>query len=328
MKTFRTDVSIIPSIQPIGHQNKVFTIGSCFADAIGKRLQRYKFQTLVNPFGVVYNPLSIHKVLQYAIGSELPAVHSYAERHQINFNYDFHSEMSALDKSQLQNLIKYRIDNANEFLKNAQYLLITYGTAWIFTRNDTNEVVANCHKMPADSFTKSLLTEMEIIKAFDNLYHKLIKLNPDVKIILTLSPVRHIKDTLELNSVSKSVLRLACHHIATKYNAVEYFPAYEIMMDDLRDYRFYKADMLHPTEEAEEYIWDKFSDRYFSSDTKMFFNQWNSIRSALAHKPFHPYSAAHQQFLKDTLSKLQELKTKVDVMEELTYVQSQLKQQT
>jgi hypothetical protein len=325
MNKFRTDVSISPSSQPIGHKNKVLTIGSCFADAIGVRLQQNKFPTLVNPFGVVYNPVSIHKALRYAIHQEPPPDHSYLQHQQIYHNYDFHSELSAPDKSGLTAAISNRIGTTHYFLKDASCLFVTYGTAWIYSRNDTGETVANCHKMPAGTFTKSLLNENEIVLSFEQLHKELLSLNPDLKIIITLSPVRHIKDTLELNSVSKSVLRVACHHIASSFRSVEYFPAFEMMMDDLRDYRFYKPDMLHPSETAEEYIWEKFSDRYFASETRSFLKQWKSLRSALAHKPFHPASDAHQQFLKETLKKLEELKTFINVDEEITAVKSQMK---
>lgn len=145
-----------------------------------------------------------------------------------------------------------------------------------------------------------------------------------MKIILTVSPVRHLKDTLELNSVSKSVLRLACHQIAGQFDDVEYFPAYEIVMDDLRDYRFYKADMLHPTEEAEDYVWDKFMERYFSPALRDFIHRWQAILLAMRHKPFHPGSSAHQQFLRETLKRLEEFKSLVDVEEEILTLKQQI----
>jgi hypothetical protein len=324
MKSFRTDVSITPFTQPIGLKNKVFTVGSCFSEAMGTRLNRFKFSVLPNPFGTIYNPMAIHRAVQYAIYNESPPEHTYLQNREIYLNYDFHSEQSALAKSELKDRINNIIGSSHYFLKDANWLLITYGTAWVYSRKDTGEIVANCHKMPGDAFTKSLLSEKDIVDSFGTLHSMLMKLNPALKIILTLSPVRHIKDTLELNSVSKAVIRVACHAIIQKFRDVAYFPAYEIMMDDLRDYRFYKSDMLHPSEEAEDYIWEKFSDRYFSADTKMFINRWKSILAALSHKPFHPTSAAHQQFLLETLKKLEELKTLVNVEDEIATIKSQL----
>lgn len=325
MKTFRTDVRMTPSLYPIGLQNRVLTVGSCFADAIGKRLDRFKFDALINPFGVIYNPVSIHKVLLYGVRQELPPEHSYIQQQEVHLNHDFHSEVSSLEKAALSDIINNKIIETHQFLKSTEWLLITYGTAWVYHRKDTNEVVANCHKIPANMFIKSMLTGADVVDSFEVFYRELKALNPAAKIILTLSPVRHVKDTLELNSVSKSVLRVACHHIATKFESVEYFPAYEIMMDDLRDYRFYKADMLHPTEEAEEYIWEKFSEKYFTSETKAFLNAWSGILSALAHRPFHSDSSAHKRFLNDTLRKLQELQPRIDVSAEIAYVEAQLK---
>ncbi|MBT1698334.1 GSCFA domain-containing protein [Fulvivirgaceae bacterium PWU4] len=325
MNSFRTDVSITPSQHVIGLKNPVLTVGSCFADAIGGNLVRYKFPSMVNPFGVIYNPASIHKVLRYAIRHETPPEHTYLQHQQVNLNYDFHSELSALDTRNLHAEISNRIDSVHQFIKTAGWLFITYGTAWVYQRKETGEIVANCHKMPSTTFTKSLMTEQEIVGSFQQLYDALISINPEIRIILTLSPVRHIKDTLELNSVSKAVLRVAMHRITEEFANVEYFPAYEMMMDDLRDYRFYKSDMLHPTEDAEEYIWQKFSDRYFSNETRSFLKQWKSLLSALAHKPFHPASPAHQQFLRETLKRLEELKPKIDVEEEMALVKAQLK---
>ena len=324
MNNFRTDVRVTPSAQKINLTDKVLAIGSCFADAIGERLQKYKFHSLINPFGVIYNPPSIHKTLRYGIHQELPAPHTYTQHHDINFNYDFHSQLSALNKNELTVMINNTIGSAHYFLKDAQWLLITYGTSWVYNRKDTGEIVANCHKIPADSFTKSLLSEKEIVESFREFHQTLLKFNPNVRIILTLSPVRHIKDTLTLNSTSKATLRVACHHIEENFAGVEYFPAYEMMMDDLRDYRFYKSDMLHPTSEAEDYIWEKFGERYFSQDTQKFLKQWKRILMALSHKPFHLNSSAHQQFLTDTIKKLDELKEKVDVTEEITLLRSRL----
>ncbi|HEY8938059.1 MAG TPA: GSCFA domain-containing protein [Cyclobacteriaceae bacterium] len=299
------------------------TLGSCFADGIGQRLEKNKFSVLPNPFGTIYNPHSIHKLLHYAIADKIPPEYTYLKQGEVFLNYDFHSEFSALSQAELVKKIEASINTTHAFLKNTSYLILTYGTSWIYERRDISEVVANCHKKPAAEFTKSLLTQKKIIESFQDVYTALTAFNPSLKIILTVSPVRHIKDTLELNSVSKSVLRMACHTISTTYTDVEYFPAYEIMLDDLRDYRFYKADMIHPTEEAVNYIWDAFIETYASEDLKNFLKQWKEIQTAMAHKPFHPSTAAHQKFLHDLLKKLELLSTKVDVKSEINLIQNQ-----
>jgi hypothetical protein len=229
-----------------------------------------------------------------------------------------------LKQVDLESLLRQRIGAVHYFLKDVNWLILTYGTAWIYHRADTGEVVANCHKQPASSFTKSLLTQKKILASFDTFYQELQHFNPGVQIIVTVSPVRHTRDSLELNSVSKSVLRSACHTLQETYANVEYFPAFEIMMDDLRDYRFYKRDRIHPTEEAEDYIWETFLSRYGSEELSSFIKTWSSIDQALQHKAFHPASTSHQKFLRETLKKLEELKGQVDVEKEVGLIKKQL----
>lgn len=324
MKDFRTKLKVTPSRATIQLKSGILTQGSCFSDAIGTRLAAYKFRALVNPFGVIYNPESIHKVLSYGIFNEPLSEHTFTKHKEVHLNYNFHSEFSSMMKDDLASRLVNTIGSTHYFLKDAAWMLITYGTAWAYHRKDTGEIVANCHKLPSSSFSKSLLTPDAIGLSFKIFFENLKRYNPGIKVILTVSPVRHLKDTFELNSVSKSILRLACHQISEQYDDVDYFPAYEIMMDDLRDYRFYGSDMLHPTKEAEDYIWDKFAERYFSSEVKDFIQQWGIILSALRHRPFHPETLAHQQFLRDTLDKLDALKVLVDVEEEISSVKKQL----
>jgi hypothetical protein len=324
MNHFRTIVSPTPSRHKISLKNAVFTTGSCFADVIGFRLQKSKFNVSVNPFGTTYNPLSIHKGILYGLRNELPPDPSYLSRESVHLNYDFHSCFSALEKAALTESIRNAIETNHLFLKSADRILITYGTAWVYVLANSGELVNNCHKIPSGNFQKNLLTENEIVESFNSLYTETKKINPALKFILTLSPVRHLKDTLELNSVSKAVLRSACHTITKNNSDVEYFPAFEMMMDDLRDYRFYKSDMLHPTEDAESYIWENFRDSFFDQDTIDFVNEWTSFQSRLHHKPFHPQSDSHQKFLQQTLAKLIELKSKINVDSEIAAVKAQL----
>lgn len=324
MKDFRTELRVIPAGTHIHLKSGILTQGSCFSTAIGQRLQTSKLPVRTNPFGVIYNPESIHKALAYSILNEPVPDHTFGQHGDVFVNYDFHSAFSSLKKEELAVRLTETIGATHRFLKDCDWLLLTYGTAWIFRRNDTGEVVANCHKQPAGNFSRSLMRVESVCASFAAFYEKLKQFNPGVKVILTVSPVRHVKDTLELNSVSKSVLRVATHELANQLDDVEYFPAFEIMMDDLRDYRFYKADMLHPTEEAEDYIWEKFMERYFSAEARDFVRRWEAIRSALRHRPFHPQSSAHRQFLRDTLEKLEEIRSVVDVEEEISGLKQQI----
>ncbi|HLT73518.1 MAG TPA: GSCFA domain-containing protein [Ohtaekwangia sp.] len=326
MNTFRTTVSIPPSRHLLQLKDAFLTAGSCFSDAIGNRLRDYKFQVLVNPFGTLYSPLAIHKALSYAAATAFPADETYLQNGDVYLNFDFHSSFSALDETTLRSRIENSVVSTHAQLKTARVLIITYGTAWLWEKKDSGEPVANCHKMPSAHFNKRLLTGDEILASFDSLFNQLKQVNPSIRIILTVSPVRHIRDTLPLNQVSKSLLRVACHHLADKYEDVEYFPAYEIMMDDLRDYRFYKPDMIHPTEQAEDYIWMRFIETYLTDDARRFIERWKAIRSALHHKPFHPTSSGHKIFLKDILEKLKEVESIVNVDEELKLINAQLDQ--
>lgn len=321
---FRTELITQPSQHKIALTNSLLTIGSCFAEAIGNRLHEAKFKVSVNPFGTTYNPISIHNLLLNALEDKSLADNAYVQQHDVHLNYHLHSSFSALSKIELQQKINVCMNTVLTDLNACDILLITYGTAWVYKRKEENDIVNNCHKQVASLFNKVLLTEKEIEGSFDSLYQALKKIRPDLRIILTLSPVRHIKDTLELNAVSKATLRTTCFHISQRYTDVDYFPAYEIMMDDLRDYRFYKSDMLHPTTEAEDYIWEKFAQTYFEADTIAFIKKWNEIKVALAHKPFHPTSAAHQQFLQSLYTKVSELKNRVNVEEELLFIKSQI----
>ena len=324
MEEFRTELKLKPSEHKISLHHPIITLGSCFADSIGQKLQTAKFSVSKNPFGTVYNPLSIHKQLLQSVHNQPALEHSFLQNQGMALNYDFHSEFAGTSKPQLETKINEAIGHTHHFLKNTKYLLLTYGTSWVYERLDTNEVVANCHKMPAQQFKKFLLTQKKILESFDETYRAVKIFNPDIKIILTVSPVRHLKDTLELNSVSKSILRLTCHTLTELYDDVEYFPAYEILLDDLRDYRFYSSDLIHPTSDAIDYIWKKFTACYFDLETNIFLDKWQEIMKAVSHKPFQPSSQGHQIFLKETLKRLQELKSKTNVEDEIKYIEAQL----
>ncbi|MBX2963481.1 MAG: GSCFA domain-containing protein [Cyclobacteriaceae bacterium] len=321
---FRTVLRPLPAPVRIDLTDPVLTIGSCFADTMGSLMAGYKFNALSNPFGVSYNPHAIHKLLQFALDNQTPPPDSYLVQGDVHLNYYFHSSLSALTRQELELDIKNRIDQVHECLKNARWLMITYGTAWTYTRNDIGDIVSNCHKMPGSYFTKELFTQKKMLDSFQEFYEKLKALNKNIDIIITVSPVRHVRDTLELNSVSKSVLRLGCHTLAEQHKDVHYFPAYEIMLDDLRDYRFYKSDLIHPSDQAIEYIWQQFSTTWFTDQALAFINQWSNIKNALNHKPFHPATKAHQAFLRDLLLQLESMQNQVHVQQEIDQVKAQL----
>lgn len=325
MESFRTTLTIPRNRHKISLSDQILTIGSCFSDTIGNQLASSKINTSVNPFGIQYNPHSIHKTLSYALSRQPVPNDTFVNRNGLFFNYDFHSDVSSTDLISLQLRLEKQIMEANVFIENAQWVFLTYGTALVYERIDTNDIVSNCHKMPQSLFRKHLLTQKKILDSFGEVYEQLKIANPNIRLILTVSPVRHLKETIEMNSVSKSILRVACQTITEQHEDVSYFPSYEVMMDDLRDYRFYKADMIHPNEVAEKYIWEKFSDTYFDDALKSFLTKWIDIKSALSHRPFHPNSQDHQNFVRSTIKKLEELKPIVNVDEEIATMTSKLK---
>ncbi len=321
MNHWKTDLLVTPS-HPMHVSDPVVTVGSCFADVVGNYLTDNKFNVLSNPFGTVYNPLSIHRLVAMIIHKQSPSVDGFVGSQDVYFHDQFHSSFYGSSKEALTEKIESHLLQAHQFLIRSRFLIVTYGTAFVYRRKDNQEIVANCHKMPSSIFTKELLSVDTILESAHETFAIVKKINPQIQIITTISPVRHIKDTLPLNTVSKSILRLCCHEL--QKTVIDYFPAYEIMMDDLRDYRFYKPDRIHPTGEAEEYIIEKFGDQYFDTVTKNLLMEWNSIRQALQHKPFQPNSSAHQTFLQKTLERLERIRQSLPIEEEITAIKSQL----
>ena len=322
MQNFRTIFQIQPSKNKISLDSQLLTVGSCFADVVGNQLRDNKLNVLVNPFGTLFNPLAIFKILSptYTQADE----RLYVENQKMWFHYDFHSQFISNSKENLSEQINQTLFAINCQLPTINYLLITFGTAFIYRLLDPQSYVANCHKMPNNLFEKELLSVKDICKGFAILHKELKEINPDLKIVLTVSPVRHTKDGIPENQVSKSILRAVCHYLNTDYEDVEYFPSYEIMMDDLRDYRFYKPDLIHPNEVAEQYIFEKFTETYFDEVLKNFTKEWTSIQTSLNHRPFNEKSENHKAFLKKLLRDLMKISGKVDVREEVNFVRQKL----
>ncbi|RDV13127.1 hypothetical protein DXT99_21155 [Pontibacter diazotrophicus] len=304
---FRTEIQVAPTNIQLTLQDKVLTIGSCFAEVIGYKLQQNKVDVLVNPFGTIFNPLSVCLLLQAAVGKAYDFGQHLVEQNGIWYAYDLHSSLSSPDKDKLLQQIEESLQRTRQQLQQASLLIVTLGTAVAYKLHEGGKVVANCHKLPAKNFERVLLSSEEMEQAFEQALPLLRETNPNLKVLLTVSPVRHVKETLTMNSVSKSTLRVLCHQLEVAHDNVQYFPAFEIMMDDLRDYRFYKQDMLHPTEVAEDYIWQKFVGAYYDKSFHVFLETWQKMQRAVAHRPFHPQSEAHQAFLRSTLQKLSEL---------------------
>lgn len=322
---FRTELILAPVAQQLPPSARVLTLGSCFADSIGARLAAHKVNVVVNPFGTVFQPLAVGRLLRAALGEDVDWQQHLVEARGRWQSYDLHGSQGAPTPVELLHDIQQTVRRTGEFLRGADAVLLTLGTAWAYRLRETGELVSNCHKMPAELFEKELLTPDEIINALAETHAYLRRINPKLRIILTVSPVRHLRDTLPLNAVSKSVLRVACHYLSELLPEVSYFPAYELLTDDLRDYRFYAADMLHLSEVAEDYVWEKFARTYFDADFGRFRKEWAGLRQALCHRPLNAAAPEHRQFLVATRERLERLsRQRVNVAAELREVDERL----
>ena len=321
---FRTSLSTTQQSPSVQLGDCFITLGSCFANSMNQKLKESKFHSVNNPLGILYDPDSIARILTYAIDGTRPKAESFYAINNLVVNLETHSDMSKTSIDGVAEIINQQLNLLASELKKANWLILTLGTSWVYRHTSRNLQVANCHKIPQKEFEKSLRAHYETEPIYDALIEKLNRFNPNLQIITTVSPVRHVNDTLPLNNLSKSHLIILCHYLADKYQQVAYYPSYELIMDDLRDYRFYKTDMLHPNNQALGYVWEHFTKSFFTKEARDFLKEWDSIRKALEHKPFNPSSPNHQQFIKMTIERLKKIKPLVKVEKELTFLQSQL----
>lgn len=300
---FRTPVSVFKNANRIDYYSKVVSVGSCFAVNMSEKLEYFKFRQYTNPFGIIFNPISIEKLLKRTLNQQFFTSSDLFYENELWNCFDIHSELSNPDKEDMLINLNGILVFLNDQLKEATHFILTIGTAWVYRYKDSGEYVANCYKVPQSQFSKELLKPQEIEHSLENICLFLREINPDINIILTISPVRHIKDGFTENQRSKAHIITALHKFIENQSEtlrlkISYFPAYEIMMDDLRDYRFYAEDMLHPNKIAIDYIWGKFSESHFSNHIKPIMEELDNIQKALAHKPFNPYTEQHKHFLK------------------------------
>lgn len=307
-----TKIPIPKSNHAIDYDSRILSFGSCFADEVGKKFDYFKFQHLTNPFGILFHPLAIEKVIDFALSEKQFTQDDIFFLDDRWHCFDVHSEMSHPDKDvmliNLNNTLKATRQNISE----ATHFIITLGTAWVYTHLETNEIVANCHKVPQKAFKKKLLSIQEITTSIENIISKVKAINPNINFIFTVSPVRHLKDGFVENQLSKAHLISALHsclnpRLLSGVEAGDYFPSYEILMDELRDYRFYAEDMVHPNQLAIDYIWNRFAEAYFSKETFSTMKQVETIQKGLAHKPFNPNSENHKKFLENLDKQIKKL---------------------
>lgn len=305
---FQTSVELPAGLPPVSHADHILLMGSCFAENIGALLMDAKFRLNLNPFGILYNPLSILSALR-----EIATKKEYTEKDLFAYRGLWHSPMhhgsfsASTPEETLQN-INDRLQQACQAMQQLDWLMLTFGTAYVYEQKETGKVVANCHKLPENNFSRRLLLVDEIVDEYTSLITSLAARNPNLKILFTVSPIRHIRDGMHANQLSKSTLLLAIDRLQQLFpQHVFYFPSYEIVLDELRDYRFYADDMLHPSPLAVRYLWERFSETFFSADTKQVMAEVEDIWRDLAHKPFHPGSEAYQRFLGQIVLKIERL---------------------
>ena len=317
------DFPIPASPFPITHASKVVSLGSCFAQTIGSKMQAAKFDLLVNPFGTLFHPLNLADLLKQAISAAQMDPDGVVEREGVFVHYGAHSDVKGGTRTELEENYTCQMLALHHSLKEATHLVLTLGTAWIYQHKEFGRV-ANCHKQAAALFEKKISSLDELALELESGLEMLLLHNPNLKIILTLSPVRHTKEGVSENQLSKSLLRVLCAQLEQQLEAATYFPAYEILVDELRDYRFYKSDLVHPSEEAENYIWEKWQQFSFSQETRQKVVEIQKIQLDLAHRSFNPDSEAHRKFLQNLLGKLERMQGEFDFSKEIQDLTSRL----
>ncbi|SFH95066.1 GSCFA domain-containing protein [Halpernia frigidisoli] len=310
---FRTEVDLPISSNKINLNSNIFSIGSCFSAEISAKLLEGQLQSFNNPFGTLFNPYSINKALKKIHDAEF-----YTEEDLIKFNgeyisLDHNSTYNSRFSHQTLDSINHQIQLSNEFLKSADFVIITLGTSFIYEFLPKKKLVANCHKIPAKYFEKRYLTHLEICDSISETISLLKDIcSENVQILFSISPVRHTKDGITENQLSKAKLFTALHEVISTFEYVNYLPVYEMMIDDLRDYRFYKDDLIHPNSQAIQYIWEKFVEAYFTEECKSFFGENLKIRKALEHKTDDTKNPKYLEFQEKLKLKIASQQAKVN----------------
>ena len=325
---FRTQVELPERETEIRHSERIMLFGSCFAENIGNLLKENKFRCDVNPFGVLYNPLSIANALNQILEGKEYEEEDLFFSGGLWHSWMHHSDFSAPSQEEALALVNSRLAKAKENLAKADWLVMTWGTAYVYIHQEMQKVVGNCHKQPDKTFRRLMLNAVAFVEECRGVLKKCREVNPNLKVLFTVSPIRHAKDGMHGNQLSKATLLLAIDEICRTCPDCFYFPSYEIIMDELRDYRFYADDMIHLSSKSVEYIWECFSRCYFSKETQAVMKEWMEIKKAIDHKPFRPDSDAYRAFLSQIVLKIMQMKEKfpyLEVQKEIELCESRLK---
>lgn len=311
----QTQIPLTSAKNQIDYQSQLLLVGSCFVENIGEKLNYFKFRSTQNPYGILFHPQAIENLVAMAIEGK-----TYSEEAVFFLNerwhcFGAHSDLSDISKDNLLIKLNNGLEQTHQQITISTHIIITLGTAWAYRYKETNNLVANCHKVPQDRFVKELLSVEAISASLERTINLIKSLNPKAVIIFTVSPVRHLKDGFIENQRSKAHLITAVHQILHKEQEVCYFPSYEIMMDELRDYRFYAEDMVHPNGLAIDYIWEKFKEVWISKKAYPVMEQVEAVQKGLSHRPFNPNSIQHQEFLSLLRQKIMHLQREFPFME-------------
>ena len=309
---FRTTVDIKPSETKITYGDSTMFLGSCFAAYIGEQMKLRKMSAMINPSGTIYNPESILTAINNIVSNKQAVINDLYNFNDTWISFEHYTDFSSDNPDNLLDKINEQNEKAFSFLKKASFLFITFGTARVYRLKKTGALVSNCHKIPSDNFYSELLTVESIVDKWSLTLNKLSAFNPELKVVLTISPVRHWKDGAYGNQLSKSVLFLAVEELMKHKTKPSYFSAYEILMDDLRDYRFYANDMLHPSSAAIDYIWEKFSEAYFDKQTIELQQSVQKITKAAEHRIMTDSKTKKRIFAEKILEQINNITAKTD----------------
>lgn len=311
------------------YKEQTTLLGSCFAENIGNKLVENKFPADINPFGVLYNPASIAVAIRMLLRPEKFTSEDLFRHEGVYHSFAHHSRFSSASETACLGQINERLAASAAYVRKAGRMVITLGTAWVYRLKSDGKIVSNCHKLPDKLFSQEMLSVEEIATEWKRLLLSLWEQNPELSLLFTVSPIRHWKDGAHGNQLSKATLLLAIDRLQKDFpERISYFPAYEIMMDELRDYRFYADDMLHPSKQATDYIWECFTECMLSREAREILKEWGDIQKALNHKPFQPQSEAYQRFISQTLLKMERLNKKFpsfDITNEIGIIKTKLK---
>lgn len=306
---FSTVVPLSYTGKKITYDDQILCLGSCFAVNIGEKFKAFQFQQTTNPFGILFHPKAIEKMIEYAVNNYEFTAADVFEHQEIWSSFVAHSDLNELEQEDIVVKLNAKLFDLQVALRESSFIMLTFGTAWVYTFKETNEIVANCHKVPNTQFEKRLLTYEEVQESYISIVEMIRTLNPEAHILCSISPVRHVKDGFTANQRSKSVLLAALHDAidVVQDTKVCYIPVYEIIMDELRDYRFYKADLIHPNEIAIQYVWERFITHYIDESMFSIMKKVEEVQRGLDHRPFNPTAEQHLKFLDTLIEKIDDL---------------------